>query len=132
MNNPDIKPGSVSSPLAILAVAVAYAVLAKASFLLTIPPGNITPIFPAAGLALAAVVILGPKALMGVWIGSFLANTLFFLDGSTSPAQSGPINALIGALIGVGAALGGQLELFSSVVSVKTNTPCRAARMCCS
>ena len=112
MNNPDIKPGLVSSPLAILAVAVAYAVLAKASFLLTIPPGNITPIFPAAGLALAAVVILGPKALTGVWIGSFVANILFFLDGSMPAVQAGPLNALIGAIIGVGAALGAAAGAF--------------------
>ena len=105
MNNLDTKPCFVSSPIAILAVAVVYAALAKASFLLTIPPGNITPIFPAAGLALAVVIILGPKALIGVWIGSFLANTLFFFDSSMSSVQVGPLNALVGAIIGIGATL---------------------------
>jgi len=38
-----------SAPTAILTVAVVYAVVAKVSFLVTIPPGNVSPIFPSAG-----------------------------------------------------------------------------------
>jgi hypothetical protein len=67
-----------SPPVAIAAVATMYAVVAKVSFLITIPPGNVSPIFPAAGIALAAVMILGRNALVGVWLGSFIANTLSF------------------------------------------------------
>jgi hypothetical protein len=79
-----------SSPVAILAVAVVYAVAAKASFLFTIPPGNVSPIFPAAGIALAAVMILGRPALIGVWLGSFAANAISFFDGTVSPVHARP------------------------------------------
>ncbi|MCX6905167.1 MAG: MASE1 domain-containing protein, partial [Verrucomicrobia bacterium] len=75
MNNPGLKPRFVSWPAALLGVAAVYAVAAKVSFLFTIPPGNISPILPAAGVALAAVMILGRKALPGIWLGSFAANT---------------------------------------------------------
>ena len=68
-----------SPPAAILAIATVYAVVAKVSFLVTIPPGNVSPIFPSAGIALAAVLILGRRALAGVWLGSFAANGISFL-----------------------------------------------------
>ncbi len=80
MNYPGIKPRFISWPVAILGVAAVYAVVAKASFLFTIPPGNISPIFPAAGVALAAVMIMGRKALIGVWLGSFAANVTSYDD----------------------------------------------------
>ena len=106
MNNPGIKTRFVSLPVAILSVAAVYAVAAKVSFLFTIPPGNITPIFPAAGLALAAVMIMGRSALIGVWLGSFAANTISFIDGSMPSVQTGLPNLLVAAFIGLGAMSG--------------------------
>lgn len=106
MNNPGNKPRFVSFPVDILAVAAVYAVVAKVSFLFTIPPGNITPIFPAAGLALAAVMIMGRNALIGIWLGSFTANIISFVDGSMPSVESGLPNLLIGAFIGLGAMSG--------------------------
>jgi PAS domain S-box-containing protein len=92
-----------SSLVAILAIAVVYAVVAKASFLFTIPPGNVSPIFPSAGIALAAVMILGRKALLGVWLGSFAANAISFFDG-TVPSVHGVLpDLLVAASIGIGA-----------------------------
>ncbi len=102
----------MSPPVAILAVAVVYAVVAKVSFLFTIPPGNITPIFPAAGVALAAVMIWGRHALIGVWLGSFVANTISFVDGSMPSVHTGLTNFLVGAFIGLGAMSGAAAGAF--------------------
>ena len=87
-----------SPPVIILTVAVVYAVVAKVSFLFSIPPGNVSPIFPAAGLALAAVMILGRKALAGVWLGSFAANAISFFDGTVSSVPA-VLPGLLGASI---------------------------------
>ena len=107
-----ISPVLNCSPAAILVIAAIYAVAAKLSFLVTIPPGNVSPIFPSAGIALAAVLILGRRALFGVWLGSFLANTLSFFDG-TVPSGHGVLGALlVSALIGLGATCGAGAGAF--------------------
>lgn len=62
-------------PIAVLVVALSYILLAKISFLTTIDPGTVSPIFLPAGLALASILILGRKALIGIAIGSFYSNT---------------------------------------------------------
>ena len=69
-----------STPIAIFVVAVLYILLAKTSFLITIDPGNVSPIFFASGFAVGAVFILGQKALIGVWIGSFYSNVFLNTD----------------------------------------------------
>jgi PAS domain S-box-containing protein len=89
-----------------------YAVVAKVSFLFTIPPGNVSPIFPSAGIALAAVMILGRKALAGVWLGSFLANTISFFDGTVSSTHAGLPELLVASFIGVGAMSGAGAGAF--------------------
>lgn len=109
MNRPGKPSHSWSSLGPVLAVAVAYAVTAKISFLLTIPPGNISPVFPAAGLALGAVMVLGRVALVGVWLGSFAANTLSFVDGTVSSGLPRPLDLLVAALIALGALAGAGL-----------------------
>ncbi|QKJ64743.1 MASE1 domain-containing protein [Flavobacterium sp. M31R6] len=50
------------------------------SFRITVSPDNLSPIFPDVGFALAAVLIIGRKAIVGVWIGSFVANMFSFWD----------------------------------------------------
>jgi integral membrane sensor domain MASE1 len=69
-----------SSLFKIILVAFIYNVLAYLSFLITVSPDNISPIYTAAGFALAAVLITGRKALIGIWIGSFVANMFSFWD----------------------------------------------------
>jgi PAS domain S-box-containing protein len=95
-----------SSPVTVVAVAAVYAMAAKVSFLFTIPPGNVSPIFPSAGIALAAVMILGRRALAGVWLGSFAANAMSFYDGTVSSVHAVMPNLLIAAFIGAGAMTG--------------------------
>jgi PAS domain S-box-containing protein len=111
MSNPGIKARFVSLPTT-LAVAVVYAVAAKVSFLFTIPPGNITPIFPAAGLALAAAMIMGRKALTGIWLGSFTVNAISFIDGSMPFVETGAANWPVAAFIGLGAMSGAAIGAF--------------------
>ena len=101
-----------SPPVAILAVAVVYAVVAKVSFLFTIPPGNVSPIFPAAGIALAAVMILGRNALVGVWLGSFAANAISFFDGTVSSVHAVLPDLLVASFIGIGAMSGAGAGAF--------------------
>ena len=54
--------------------ALAYAVVGWLSLRLAIPPSHASPVFPAAGVALAAALSFGRPALAGVWLGSLLIN----------------------------------------------------------
>ncbi|HEY3322025.1 MAG TPA: PAS domain S-box protein [Planctomycetota bacterium] len=112
MNSLGAKSRLVSSLIGILVVAAVYAVTAKVSFLFTIPPGNISPIFPAAGVALAAVMVLGRKALIGIWLGAFLANTISLMEGSLSSAPRRLPDLLVGVFIGLGAMSGAAAAAF--------------------
>jgi len=57
-----------------LGLTVAYAVSGKLALLLAIPPGYASPIFPPAGIAVAAMLIAGRATLPSVFLGSFLLN----------------------------------------------------------
>jgi signal transduction histidine kinase len=58
----------------ILLLALAYVLAGRLGLLLAIPPGYATALWPPTGIALAGVIILGPRAIWGVWLGSFLVN----------------------------------------------------------
>ena len=79
-----------------LLTALAYLLAAQAGKLLALPPGYSSPVWPAAGLALAALVKWGPRNWPGVWLGAFLFN--LGLDVT-------PTGAAISALIAVGSTL---------------------------
>ncbi|GMV44629.1 MAG: hypothetical protein AMXMBFR66_00270 [Pseudomonadota bacterium] len=82
------------------ATAAAYALLGLGALLLAGPPGYAAPLYPAAGLALAAVIVYGRAALPGVLVGAFAANaSLGWLRGM----QGLPL-AWVPLLIGIGAA----------------------------
>lgn len=51
-----------------------YIVTGKLALLLAVPPGYATPIFPPAGIAVAAMLIAGPATLPWTFLGSFLLN----------------------------------------------------------
>lgn len=81
-------------------LAFAYYVAAKLGLLLAIPPGYATAVWPAAGIALAGV-LLRPAAWPGVVAGSFLANLPTALGADASLIRSG----LVALSIGLGAAV---------------------------
>ena len=91
-------PPSSAHPLQVLAMAAAYALLGLLALRLTIPPDYAAPVYPPAGLALAAVLCLGPRMLAGVALGAFTVNVLLALE-------RGHVAVLSPALIALGATL---------------------------
>lgn len=89
--------------LVIFAIAILYFVIGKFSLLLAMPETNASPIWPAAGLALAAVMLCSYAAMTGIFLGSALLNITAIL--SLGPGD-GLLTALfVGCLTGLGAAL---------------------------
>lgn len=87
----------------LLLVAGGYYLSGRLGLLLAIPPGYATAVWPASGIALAAVMLCGPRAAIGVFAGSFGVNVVNGLDTSS-------LDALLRALpvpvaIGLGAAM---------------------------
>jgi len=82
-------------------VAAAYYILGRLGLLLAIPPGYAAPVWPAAGLALGAVLLLGYRVWPGILVASFPVNIFTGFD-STTPAALGRSLALP-LIISVGA-----------------------------
>ena len=85
-----------------LLVLIAYSVLGVIILFFGIGPAKISPIYPPAGIAVAAVIVLGPRILPAVFIGEFLNGfPLLFLPDTT-------VRMYVLANIGVG--IGAMLE----------------------
>jgi PAS domain S-box-containing protein len=82
--------------LTVVGLASFYLVGAFVGLKFAIPPGNATAIWPPSGIALAGVLLLGPWALPGIWLGATLANL--------TTTATFPVAAAIG--------LGNTLEAF--------------------
>ena len=84
---------------ALAATAVAYFLVAVASLKLAIPPTYAAPLFPAAGIALASVLINGPRMLPAITLASFASAVL------TSPQgpQMNPATWIFPAVVALGA-----------------------------
>jgi signal transduction histidine kinase/integral membrane sensor domain MASE1 len=89
--------------LAIAATAVGYYVAGRLGLLLAIPPGYATAVWPASGLALAAVLLRGYGVIPGVWLGSLAINAPTAL--AEQPTADPLEVLLLPALIGLGASL---------------------------
>src|SRR4051812_17075279 len=66
------SPWAYAGQVALLAVV--YWACARLALLLAIPPGYASPIWPASGIALAALLVLGRRLWPGVLAGSLAAN----------------------------------------------------------
>src|SRR5580692_11267459 len=55
-------------------LTIGYMASGKLALLLAVPPGYASPIFPPAGIAIAAMLIGGPATLPWTFLGSFLLN----------------------------------------------------------
>jgi signal transduction histidine kinase/CheY-like chemotaxis protein len=86
----------------VFAVAAAYFFAAKVGLFLAFDKTNVSPVWPPAGLGLAAVFLLGRRAAFGIGLGEFVANLHDFLENRPAPLAN-----LIGAsvLMGFGNAL---------------------------
>ncbi|MDP3236241.1 MAG: MASE1 domain-containing protein [Myxococcales bacterium] len=67
-----------STLVAVLLLAAAYSASAGLGLLVASTPGNVTALWPPSGLALALVLLWGRRCVMGVFLGSFATNLLFF------------------------------------------------------
>src|SRR5258706_4962181 len=83
-----------------LGLAAAYFAAGTLALRLAIPPGYATAVWPAAGIALASVLLFGPRMALGVWLGSFATNVVASFDPTHAPRSL----AVAGA-IAFGAAL---------------------------
>ena len=80
-------------------VGLAYVALGAVGLTLAIPPGYASPVFPAAGLALACALLFGFRVLPAVWLASFFLNLSHaWLNGSLTPKT-----AAVAAMIAIGA-----------------------------
>jgi signal transduction histidine kinase/ActR/RegA family two-component response regulator len=75
-----------------LLIVTLYVVTARLGLMLAVDPGNVSAIWPPSGIAFAAVIFLGARALPGIWLGSFIINTWFFA-GHQHLAIPGPLAA---------------------------------------
>ncbi len=87
----------------ILVLALAYFVLGRLSLLLAIPPGYATAIWPAAGLALSAVLLCGRGMWPGVYLGSFFVNFSTAMHAPAPVSLTGLV--VVPAVIATGASL---------------------------
>ena len=89
--------------LANLTVALLYAAAGCLAVGLAIPQATATPIWPSAGIALAGLIVIGYRALPGVFLGCFAFNVWNALSnlGNEEIART----ALTGAFLATGATI---------------------------
>jgi diguanylate cyclase (GGDEF)-like protein len=87
----------------IILLALSYFATGKLGLLLAIPPGYATAVWPASGIALAALLLYGRHLWPGIVLGSFLVNVATSFDSSSTLSILKSL-ALAGN-IGLGAAL---------------------------
>ena len=92
-----------------MATALGYALAGTASLPLAIPPGFASPLYLAAGVALAAVLIAGPWMLGAIALGSFSVNLWLQIRLDPFAPQMLALSALIGAGAAAQAAFGAWL-----------------------
>ncbi|MBM3267972.1 MAG: MASE1 domain-containing protein [Candidatus Sericytochromatia bacterium] len=95
---------------------------------------NVTAVWPPSGIALAAVLVLGPGIWPGIWLGALLANlatsvspwaALLISLGNTLEAVGGAL--LLRMLVPDGRFLGGVRETFSFILACCLAAPAVAA-----
>ena len=109
----------------VVLLAATYLVTGKLGLLMAIPPGVATPVWPPSGIAVAAVLLLGPRVWPGIWIGSFLLNFGTLLSGAlTQPSAA--------AAVAVGIATGSTVQpligAWILVRAIGTRHPLQRAR----
>ena len=82
-----------------LGTALAYWLAGRLALLLAIPPGYASPIYPAAGIALAAVLVYGWRVLPGILLGAVVMNASVSApsDASKGLALAMPLISALGA-----------------------------------
>jgi signal transduction histidine kinase/CheY-like chemotaxis protein len=100
MGRPPIPPrGTVSLALSIFGLAAAYFVAGKLGLSLALAGTSATAVWPPTGIALAALLLLGPRVWPGITIGAFLVNltTTGDVPSSAGIAVGNTLEAIVGA-----------------------------------
>jgi signal transduction histidine kinase/ActR/RegA family two-component response regulator/sensor domain CHASE-containing protein len=93
-----------------LSLMLAYIVTGKLALLLAVPPGYASPIFPPAGIAVAATLISGPATLPWISLGSLLLNVWTGYSVSHQLDETGCAAAIVIATASMGQAwVGGSV-----------------------
>jgi diguanylate cyclase (GGDEF)-like protein len=96
-----------------LACAAAYCLAAYLGSLFALPPSGSSPIWPAAGFALAALLLFGKRILAGLVLGILTAQTLLFFDSTSVLSQ---VNSVF---IGIGITIGACLQAIIGAWTIK-------------
>lgn len=90
-------------PFLIILVAISYVGMGALGKLFALPPGLVCPVWPAAGLALAAVVLIGRQIWPGVFLGSLAGNLITLWKPGLAPPEFAALGAC--TVIAAGAVL---------------------------
>jgi integral membrane sensor domain MASE1 len=85
-----------------LILTIAYVASGKLGLMLALPPGYISPIFPAAGIAVAAALIGGRRMLPSIFLGSLLLNVYV---GYATGHQINTIGLVVASFIAIASTL---------------------------
>lgn len=107
-----------TTPFRIAGLALGYYLLARLGLMLAIPPGYATAIWPAVGLAVAALLLGNYWLVLGVWLGSLAIN------GQLAWAEG---NYLLPAAIATGAAI--QAALAKYLIERRYRGPWKFTRL---
>ncbi len=100
----------------LLLLACAYFIAGRLALLLAIPPGFASPVWPAAGIALASILIGGYKYLPAIFLGSLSVNLY-------AASQSGAdITSLTQGLLAASIAFGALLQALTGAYIIKRST----------
>jgi len=88
------------SAIEIVGIALAYFLLGITGQLFSISPGNVTPVWPPSGFALAIVFLLGKRGWLGIFLGALIVNVYAFFESSTQDTITTSIAT--GISIGIG------------------------------
>ena len=85
-------------------LAVCYFIAGYIGLSLAVPPGYATVVWPASGVALAALLLRGPRICAGVWVGSAAINIFHSFEGITSLREA-MVPLAVAMIVGLGACL---------------------------
>lgn len=111
----------------IIIIAILYVITARLSQFLGAPGELVSPVWPPAGIALAAVLIFGNMTLIAIFLGCFISNFHMFAGAGITvasilyaavPGMGGAIQAYVGKLALI--KFSGTYDIFKNTRSVLT------------
>ena len=115
-----LKSTLKSNDLRIILIALCYYVSAQVGLWLSFPISKAAPLWPPAGLALALIILSGYRTWPAITIGSFIANTLVFLNLQVE-FSFGLLSSLV--VIAIGNTLEALFGYYLVLKFIKTKNP---------